>query len=119
MLAIAIDFDRHKSVPQLLCNRTLKCSKIHVFELNMNAMRFSSFLVRYIIIPLKISYHFFRLYIFKFQLTVKQYLDVLALHYTTVVVNGRFVIPLIGLTTPVGWLSLPKLTVQSRSAIVV
>ena len=33
--------------------------------------------------------------------------------------SGKIVIPYTGLTTPVGWLSLPQLTVLSRSAIVV
>ena len=41
------------------------------------------------------------------------------LDYTTVVVSGRVWVPLTGLTTPVGWLLLPQLTVRSRSAIVV
>ena len=45
-----------------------------------------------------------------FQLTFKYYLHVRALDYTTVVVMGRVGIPLTGLTTPVGWLSLPRLT---------
>ena len=46
-------------------------------------------------------------------------LDLRALDNTTVVVSGRVGVPLSGLTTPVGWLSLPQLTVLSRSAIVV
>ena len=36
-----------------------------------------------------------------------------------VAVRGKVGIPLTGLTTPVGWLSLPQLTVLSRSAKVV
>ena len=43
MLFIAISIDRPKSVPQLLCNRTLQCSKI--FKLKINTKGFSSFLV--------------------------------------------------------------------------
>ena len=39
--------------------------------------------------------------------------------YTAFAVGGKVGIPLTGLTTPVGWLSLPQLTVLSRSAIVV
>ena len=39
--------------------------------------------------------------------------------YTAFAISGKVGIPLIGLTTPVGWLSFPKLKVPSRSAIVV
>ena len=39
--------------------------------------------------------------------------------YTAVAVSGKVGIPLTGFTTPVGWLSLPQLTVLSRSAMVV
>ena len=39
--------------------------------------------------------------------------------YTAFAVNGNVGIPLTGLTTPVEWLSVPQLTVLSRSAIVV
>ena len=38
---------------------------------------------------------------------------------TAVAVSGKVGCPLTGLTTPVGWLLLPKLTVLSRSAIAV
>ena len=42
MLSVAILIDRPKLVPQLLCNRTLQCSKIS--KLNNNKIGFSSFL---------------------------------------------------------------------------
>ena len=45
MLSVAFLIDCPKSVPQLLCSWTLKCSRIHVFKLNINAMRYSSCLV--------------------------------------------------------------------------
>ena len=38
---------------------------------------------------------------------------------TAVVVSGRVGIPVTGLTIPVGWLSLPQLTVLSRSAMAI
>ena len=38
---------------------------------------------------------------------------------TAVAVSGKVGCPLTGLTTPVGWLLLPQLTVLSRSIIVV
>ena len=101
MLSVANSIDRPKSIPQLLCYRTLKCFKIYVFKLNISTMRFSSFLFTYVF-HLHIISIYFRLYVFKFQLTVKQYLHVHALHYTTVVVSGRVGIPLTGLTTAVG-----------------
>ena len=47
------------------------------------------------------------------------YLHVRAFDYTIDVLSGRVGIPLTGFTTPDGWLSLPQLTVLSRSAIVV
>ena len=74
----------------------------------------------YIIIPFLniLSKLFVRLYLFKFQLTVKQYLHARALDYTNVVVSGRVRIPLTGLTTPVVLKSLPQLTGLSRCAIV-
>ena len=47
------------------------------------------------------------------------FLNVCPFEYTAFVVSGKVGIPYTGLITPVGWLSLPKLTVLSRSAIVV
>ena len=54
-----------------------------------------------------------------FDVTVKLYLHVRALDYTTVIVNGKVEISLTGLNTPVCWLSLLQLVFLSRSAILV
>ena len=50
---------------------------------------------------------------------IYNFFNVCPFHYTAFVVSGKVGIPLTGLTTPVGWLLLPQLTVLSRSAIVV
>ena len=62
------------------------------------------------------QYLFFRrLYVFNFQLSIKSYLHIRALDYTTVVMSGKVGIPLIGLTTPAGWLWLLQLNVLSAN----
>ena len=69
MLSVTILINRPKSVPQLLCNRTLRCSI--TFKSNGNTVFFLS---SNTIIPLKISFQYYflwRLCMFKFQLTVK------------------------------------------------
>ena len=50
---------------------------------------------------------------------IYKFLKVCPFDYTAFAVNGKVGIPLTGLTTPVGWLSLPQLTFLSRSAIFV
>ena len=50
---------------------------------------------------------------------IYKFLNVCPFDYTAFAISGNVGIPLTGLTTPVGWLSLPQLTVLSRSAIVV
>ena len=50
---------------------------------------------------------------------IYKFLNACPFHYTAFVVSGKVGIPLTGLTSPVGWLSLSQLTVQSRCAIVV
>ena len=49
---------------------------------------------------------------------IYRFLNACPFDYTAVAVSGKVGIPLTGLTTPFGWLPLPKLTVLSRSAIV-
>ena len=90
MMSVAILIDRPKSVPQLLCDRTLKISKIHVFKFNINAIRFSSFLV---FIPLNISYqNYFFFHTIHLQISAN-----CKTIPATVVVSGRVGIPLTGL----------------------
>ena len=50
---------------------------------------------------------------------IYEFLNVCHFDYTAFAVSGKVGIPYTGLTTPVGWQSLPQLTVLSRSAIVV
>ena len=50
---------------------------------------------------------------------IYKFLNVCPFDYTAFGVSGKVGIPYTSLTTPVGWLSLPQLTVLSRSAIVV
>ena len=53
------------------------------------------------------------------QISASCYLHDRVLDCATIVMSGKVGIPLTGLTTLVWWLSLPQLTVLSRSAIVV
>ena len=53
------------------------------------------------------------------RMIIYKCLNVCPFYYTAVAVSGKAGIPCTGLTTSVGWLSLPQLTVLSRSAIVV
>ena len=50
---------------------------------------------------------------------IYRFLNVCPFDYTAFAVSWKVWIPQTGLTTPVGWLSLPQLTVLSRSAVVV
>ena len=65
-------------------------------------------------IQLKITSQIFFLDTIHIQISAN--LIVRALDYTTVVVSGRVGFSFTGLTTPVGWQSLPQLIVLSRSA---
>ena len=53
------------------------------------------------------------------KMIIYRFLDVCPFDYTAFAVSGKVGIPLTGLTTKVGWLSLLQLTVRIRSAIIV
>ena len=79
-------------------------------------MQFGLFLSNNEFLQLKISFQYsFRwvVNVFNFQLTVKHHLQVRALDYINVVVSEKVGIPLTGLTTPVGCMSLLQLAVPS------
>ena len=50
---------------------------------------------------------------------IYKFVNVCPYNYTALMLSGKVRVPFTGLTTPVVWLSLLKLTVLSRSAIVV
>ena len=91
MLSVNISIDRPKSELQLLCNQTLHFPKY----LNYTLMQWVFFLSSNAVITRNCNVY-------------SLYIYVLSLDYTTAVVSGRIGIPLPGLTTLVGWLSLPN-----------
>ena len=117
MLSVAILIDCLKLVPQLLCNRTIQCSKI--LKLNINTKGFLPVKNKkrsYSTWP-KISFQYnfiWRLYVFNCQLTCISVSSITQLLCWVGMLGSchRF-------NHPVRWLLLLQLTVLSRSAIVV